>query len=511
MKRQLSIVALAIAALTATAQETYQDATLLRPELNGTARYVGMGGAMEALGADISTMGTNPAGIGLFRHSTASLSFGIISQQDAAKMEGADKTHASFDQAGFVYSMRTGRNSFLNFGFNYTKSRDFNHILQAAGRANNSSQNEITYDKDYHKLFDLQKDDNGLYSNNLTCSQLDILHLNNTIYSPGSDLEWGFYESDSYNMLRQQYGYIGRYDLNLSGNIKDRVYLGMTVGIHDVHYNSYSEYDETFSDDYGGALVVDERRITGTGFDIKAGIIVRPIEESPFRFGLSVSSPVFYSLTTSNYTELHVVDNQSGRQSQGWSSGDYDFRLNSPWKFGASLGHTVGSSLALGVSYEFADYGKTDQRIIDGYDYYGYETSSSDRAMNYNTAKSLKAVSTLKVGGEFRPDPALAIRLGFNYVSPMYEKSGYKDLTLSSQGVYNSSSTDYTNWDATYRITAGLGYRFDKFNLDIAYQYNTTEGDFTPYYNPYYFEDIPESVKVSDKRHQLMMTLGYTF
>ena len=309
MKRQLSIVALAIAALTATAQETYQDATLLRPELNGTARYVGMGGAMEALGADISTMGTNPAGIGLFRHSTASLSFGIISQQDAAKMEGADKTHASFDQAGFVYSMRTGRNSFLNFGFNYTKSRDFNHILQAAGRANNSSQNEITYDKDYHKLFDLQKDDNGLYSNNLTCSQLDILHLNNTIYSPGSDLEWGFYESDSYNMLRQQYGYIGRYDLNLSGNIKDRVYLGMTVGIHDVHYNSYSEYDETFSDDYGGALVVDERRITGTGFDIKAGIIVRSIEESPFRFGLSVSSPVFYSLTTSNYTELHVVDN----------------------------------------------------------------------------------------------------------------------------------------------------------------------------------------------------------
>ena len=55
--------------LTATAQETYQDATLLRPELNGTARYVGMGGAMEALGADISTISTNPAGIGLFRHS----------------------------------------------------------------------------------------------------------------------------------------------------------------------------------------------------------------------------------------------------------------------------------------------------------------------------------------------------------------------------------------------------------------------------------------------------------
>ena len=201
MKRQLSIVALALTALTATAQETYQDATLLRPELNGTARYVGMGGAMEALGADISTMGTNPAGIGLFRHSTASLSFGVISQQDAAKMEGADKTHASFDQAGFVYTMRTGRNSFLNFGFNYTKSRDFNNILQAAGMARNSSQNQVTYDKAGHELFDVQEDNTGLYSNSLACSQLDILHLNHTIYSPDYEPEWGYYESDSYNYI----------------------------------------------------------------------------------------------------------------------------------------------------------------------------------------------------------------------------------------------------------------------------------------------------------------------
>ena len=159
-------------------------------------------------------------------------------------------------------------------------------------------------------------------------------------------------------MLRQQRGYIGKYDLNVSGNIKDKVYLGLTIGIHDVHYNAYSEYEEVFSDNYGGALLVDEQRITGTGFDFKAGVIVRPIAESPFRFGFSVSTPTFYDLTTSNYTELHVVDKNSGRNAQGYISSDYDFRLNSPWRFGASLGHTVGNMLALGVSYEFADYGK---------------------------------------------------------------------------------------------------------------------------------------------------------
>ncbi|MGN0283091.1 MAG: OmpP1/FadL family transporter [Prevotella sp.] len=516
MKKHTLIVATALATLTATAQETYQDATLLRPELNGTARYVGMGGAMEALGADISTIGTNPAGIGLFRHSTANLTFGVVSQQDAAKMEGADKTHASFDQAGFVYSMRTGRNSFLNFAFNYTKSRDFNHILQAAGRANYSSQNQLTYDKANNGVFDFNQDRNGFYSNDLTCSQADMLHLNYTLYDPDADEPWGWYQSDSYNMLRQQYGYIGNYDLNISGNIKDKVYLGMTVGIHDVHYNSYSEYDEVFSQNFGGSLLVDERRITGTGFDVKAGIIVRPIDDSPFRFGLSVSTPTFYDLTATNYTELHVVDKQANRNAQGYISSDYDFRLNSPWKFGASIGHTIGNMLALGVSYEFADYGKTDNRIIDGYDYYGYETSSSDRTMNNHTEKTLKAVSTLKVGAELRPDPSIAVRLGFNYVSPMFEEYGYKDGTLNSFGNYYSTSTDYTNWEATYRVTAGIGYRLDKFNIDLAYQYNTTNGTFSPYYNKYITASTSssqqaEAVKVSDKRHQLQLTLGYTF
>lgn len=46
------------------AQETYDNAQLATKDLNGTARYVGMGGAMEALGADITTMNTNPAGRG---------------------------------------------------------------------------------------------------------------------------------------------------------------------------------------------------------------------------------------------------------------------------------------------------------------------------------------------------------------------------------------------------------------------------------------------------------------
>ena len=40
------------------AQTIYDGAKLTGKDLNGTARFVGMGGAMGALGGDISTMGT---------------------------------------------------------------------------------------------------------------------------------------------------------------------------------------------------------------------------------------------------------------------------------------------------------------------------------------------------------------------------------------------------------------------------------------------------------------------
>ena len=86
-----------MASMSAAAQETYLDTKFAENSLTGTARYVGMGGAMEALGADISTMSSNPAGIGLFRKSMVSLSAGVIAQPDADTQFRFDKTSISFN------------------------------------------------------------------------------------------------------------------------------------------------------------------------------------------------------------------------------------------------------------------------------------------------------------------------------------------------------------------------------------------------------------------------------
>ena len=520
-KLYIAIMSMAVA-LPSAAQETYENAKLAENELNGTARYVGMGGAMEALGADISTISSNPAGIGLFRKSYVGTSFSVVAQQDAASFSTGKKTTFSFDQAGFVYSSREGVNSYMNFAFNYHKSRNFNYILSAADGLSNASQNKLTYAKAKNGLL-YEVDERTLVPNfdrpYAQCNQLDDIYASNLNYDKVENT-WYAYGADDYTLNRAHKGYISEFDFNLSGNINDRVYLGMTVGVHDVNYRHYGEYDE-YTSGARKIQVADERTIEGTGYDIKAGIIFRPIEESALRFGLSVASPTWYKLTSSNDTYITGSNNEGGLARSVNNNDSYEFKLYTPWKFGLSAGHTVGSMVAMGLSFEYADYSSMDTRKITGstYDWYydSYsESSTSDNDMNHHTESTLKGVATLKAGVELKPAPEMAVRLGYNYVSPMYEEEGFKDGTVASEGSYISSATDYTNWEATHRITCGFGYSFGPLNLSMAYQYSMTNGNFRPFMN--YVDNavaaddnIAGNVKVSQKRHQVMMTLGYSF
>ena len=251
-----------------TAQETYQDTKLIDNDLNGTARYVGMGGALEALGADISTISTNPAGIGLFRSGQVTVSGGLVTQQGETTTPSfnnihtsinGNKTNASFDQIGLVYSMRTGRNGYMNFAFNYHKSRNFDQILTAANALSHASQNKLSamkypfandynwngVDANYASLMAPIKDSNG--------KQTGMDYLDGTAYVFG----------------QYQKGYIGEYSFNLSGNFNNRVYLGLTFGLHDVNYRSNSYYTENLERNTVMGMWED-LRIDGTGVDIKA-------------------------------------------------------------------------------------------------------------------------------------------------------------------------------------------------------------------------------------------------
>ncbi len=541
MKKLFTIICLCSCILAVNGQETYEIAELSRQDLNGTARYIGMGGAMDALGADISTISSNPAGIGLFRKSQAAVSIGVVSQ-NGNEFDNISPTRVSFDQAGMVFSVNTGfrKQSYLNFGFNYSKSRNFAQILEASGvfpkvfdektgkYLYSSSQNRQTCGKGVSGIFE--------YGNSV--NQVDYLYGQAGFIEEiekGKDRYYEYYydNGDEYQMNRAVTGHTNNFDMNISGNINNRVFLGITFGLKDVLYKAHSQYDELLVPKYASSSIYDSREISGSAFDVKFGAIIRPIESSPFRIGLSIATPTWYRLRSSNYTDLIYTyeDVKTGKpaRTQVMSEESYRYRFSTPWNFGISLGHTFGTSVALGVCYNYADYSSTTARIDDGYeygyDYYGpyeYSVSRDDRITNEQLSKTLKGVSTLKVGAEIKPISELAIRFGYNYVNPMYSEDGMKDPSVCSVGNYYMSQTDYTNWKATNRFTAGVGYTIDKFGIDFSYQYSCQKGDFYPFSNgSYYFYDDHDKYQefdnsvapceVKNNRHQVLMTLSYKF
>ena len=133
MKRITNILALLVVAVQISAQSTYNVTPLFSPDLTGTARFVGMGGAMSALGGDISTISTNPAGIGIYRSADINASASLSTLNTTANFLGSslskDKFLASFDNVGVVFAMDTYEEcqslKFINIGFNYSRRNNF--------------------------------------------------------------------------------------------------------------------------------------------------------------------------------------------------------------------------------------------------------------------------------------------------------------------------------------------------------------------------------------------------
>ena len=135
--------------------------------------------------------------------------------------------------------------------------------------------------------------------------------------------------------------------------------------------------------------------------------------------------------------------------------------------------------------------------------------------MKANTERSLKGVSTLKLGAEYKPVPEVAFRVGYNYITSGYKMNGVRDMTVDSPGTMYASTTDYVNWKDTNRFTCGVGFKVGKMNIDLAYQLSNTDGEFHPFQD---YQSLASSTsvstgvtKVSNKRSQGLLTIGYTF
>lgn len=543
------MITLALASLggMAQAQTVYEAAKLNEEDIDGTARYVGMGGAMNALGGDISVMKSNPAGIGIFRSNDLSLSFSYVNT--ATGSEAGRKGGMSFDDIGLVYANRvsgSGLLRFINIGFNYHKRRNFNNrtVSRRGGAGFNKSQTyqfanmatqgtnrygEPGYDPDQ-----LDAKETFVTSNPYVgwlpamayqaCLIDPVYYENEGRYEFDGEytpyMQSGLFTSVDNYYESEESGWVNDYDFNISFNFSDRLYFGATLTASDVRYRKTSLYKEDFYDDttspvyYGGGYDLKNYFSTkGSGLGFSAGVIYRPL--SSMRVAFSFATPTIYWLNdyqeSSIAYDVDAVIEGSVQQVSGevfpvdghgnFIPYEYSYQVVTPWKLNVAVGGTLLNCLAFDAEYEFKNSAKTKLRDMDGI-----------KLVYENDAMSswFKGQHTFRAGVEAKPLPMLALRVGYNYTTALFDAfdasnadaNAYKSLSPSAA----RTDTEYSNSYAKQSISAGLGFRSRYFYADVAYQYSMYKQDFFEY------DDVALlPVNLKTDRHQLLFTLGCRF
>ena len=497
------------------AQDIYSIESFSQRDLSGTARYVSMGGAMGALGADLSTMGSNPAGIGLYRRNDIATTLSLTAQPHAEKMQGIGRTRVSYDQLGFVVATHVDMDAlqFINFGINYHKSRNFkNHINIGNCPTYDMSQSWQMMDLAYSGgWLNLDDDRDRELTTPFTNLGYDTYLINPTVDKDGNIDGYEPSNADSYNYKRVQWGGIHQWDFNIAMNFNDRFYAGLTASYYDLNQRSYTDYTERLINPADNSLhdyyFINDEQIEGEGYGAILGVVWRPIEESPFRVGLALHTPVHYVIDT--YTDIYMdtpyASNGQNYTARGMGVNN-NYEVDTPWRFNLSAGGTLVNSFAYGVEYEYTDASAAKVTYDEGF--------VEDHAIKREAERYLKGQHNFRLGAELKVTNSFAIRAGYNYLSSPFEKKAFLNHFLDSSNYYYATRTDYANLSETHRMTAGLGYTYKGFYCDLAYQYQTQHADVYAFHLPESGSNNINRLQASRvdlNRHNMHFTIGYKF
>lgn len=522
------------AAMAAQAQDTYLNDRLTNTagDVYGTARFVGMGGAMGALGADLSTINWNPAGLGLFRKSDLAVTAGAV--WDNQSVPGVNKAHATLDQLGGVYAIPINHRNlqFFNIGFNYQKKLNFCNAF-TADHNNLGGMSQMTqlagiayegFDTDYNLA-------GFALDNEYTVVPYYISPEGNgtlTPIRPSDDAKpykyaiENKYRGDCNRYTQYTTGSLNAFDFNISSNISNRTYLGVTLGFENMHYRAvYDYYEESHCayepNKYGDYSLYNDQAIDGFGFNIKFGAIVRPVEESPLRVALAVETPTWYQLNSSTYYQL--TDHVSGEVSDMPES-YLEYSVRTPWKVRVGVGSTVGNFLAWDVDYEYANYSTTRHGYPNepiGEPHNTIFGNTWDKDMDEQTSNNLKATHNVRAGVEYKLTPQLSARFGYNFATSAYKNNPtYDQMALNSYSMDYATTTSYMRVGNLNCLSLGLGYRWKYAYIDVAYKLKNQKADFYGFYYPSdvnvgHSPNLLTPVNADLTKHQLTATLGFKF
>lgn len=181
MRKAISTALLSLTAVAAGAQTMYDGLTFSQNNYYGTARSIGMGNAMTAVGGDLGSIGINPAGSAVAGYSQFTITPNLtISSMNASysayPVGGADRftneqnkrlTRFSMPNIGLTFNWKTGNGSGLKaitYGLVVNGTNNFTGKMLAGGRNDKTSYQSAMavaadgYDMDFLNGYSIDKD-----------------------------------------------------------------------------------------------------------------------------------------------------------------------------------------------------------------------------------------------------------------------------------------------------------------------------------------------------------------
>ncbi|HRW84483.1 MAG TPA: hypothetical protein P5180_03550 [Bacteroidales bacterium] len=435
MKRTGLLISVLILTFSTLAAQNVDDALRYSQIFyNGTARFNSMGGAFTALGGDISSLGQNPAGIGVFRSSEFSISPQLINFRADTRFSGNNASDYIYDftlgQAGVIMNLRNNNTTTglvtLNFGYSYSRTNSLSESIRISGTSSSSSLLDLWAEKidglvdtTLYKYYDIADAYLGWYT-----YLLDTLSGTNdrygTVYS-----DYGSFPSVyGQTMLRliNNNGYTGEHSIALGGNFSNKLYFGLSLGIINVEYENKYEHIESTDEilpsefkDFNYALYYKN---TGTGYSLKFGGIYVPVEQ--LRIGFSFHSPTLFRISEYVYDNLYTHINgieDSKSNDPMW----YKYSLTTPFRATVGGAFQLKKLGVISAEYEFADYAMARFSTVgeDDYDY----TQKNDAIK-----QSLTSVNNFRVGAEGRIG-RFYLRGGYGYYGKTYQTGELNENT----------------------------------------------------------------------------------
>ncbi len=453
----------------------------------GTARSMAMGGAFGAIGADFSSLSTNPAGIGLYRSSEFSLSPTFLNAKTESVYNNSfgDNFRSNFalSNLGFVKSNKVseaGANSpwkFYQFGFGLNRTNSFHsrHFIQGFNDSHSKIdvyldrirgtdpayiEDDFPYDLYpawYVYLLDTVRDANGNLFYTSPVPQGGIEQYE-TVNSWGSINEWVF---------------------SAGANFEDRLYIGATLGIPYVRFFRETTYTEKdVHDDYAGFdewTYRENLETRGTGLNLKIGAIVRPTDW--IRLGAALHTPTYFSELHDVWytkTEAYLEPDYNVKSSP---TGEYYYNITTPLRAIGSVAIVVGQHGLISGDYEYADYSKTRMRASD----YNFRTE------NQNIRDFYTATHNLRFGTEWR-------------FGPYSLRGGY--------ALYGSPYAENLNDGKSNFLSGGIGYNDRNFSIDLAYVHGSMKQDYYLYTSENFSTNATEQIF---KTNQFVLSTRFRF